>query len=122
MNFARDCVPGCDFVGDFVGLAGEDLAALFEGFGNSGSVGAEAVWVDAVGELLEDGVGGEEVEDGGGVAIFDGFEVTAGVGEVGGVGHGHHFLPQRTRGTQRESVVRLRYTPFPTCHFFRSLE
>jgi hypothetical protein len=63
-------------------LAGEHLATFFEGFRRPGDIRPQALRVDAVGELFEDGVGREEGQDEVGVAVFDGFQVAAGGVEV----------------------------------------
>jgi len=72
-DFEGDCVAGYDLVGDFAGLTREDLAAFFEGFGHLGSAAAQALRVNAVGELLQDGVGREEVQSVAGVAVLIAF-------------------------------------------------
>jgi hypothetical protein len=48
-DFEGNDVSALDFVGDFVGLAGENLAAFFEGFWDLRDAAAEALGVDAVG-------------------------------------------------------------------------
>jgi hypothetical protein len=47
-DFEGDSVCVDHYVGDLVSLAGENLAACFEGFGDSGYRAAQAVGIDAV--------------------------------------------------------------------------
>jgi len=75
---------------DFVSLRGEDLAAFFESLSHQRNTAADAVRVNAVGELIEHHVGSQEARDVGEGAVFDGLEVAANGVEVVS-GHGRIF-------------------------------